>query len=62
MKKKIYESLELTADEGKVLTDGKHYCKAVLLDGTDDSVWSEIPEEDAPKAEEESEEEPEENI
>lgn len=47
MKKKIYESLELTADEGMVLTDGEHFCKGVLLDGTDDSAWREITEAEA---------------
>ena len=47
MKKRILESLELTADEGMVLTDGEHFCKGVLLDGIDDSAWREITEAEA---------------
>lgn len=45
MQRKELVSVELTADEGMILTDGTHYAKAILLGfGEDESVWKEIPE------------------
>lgn len=45
MQRKELISVELTADEGMILTDGVHFAKAVLLGyDEDESVWREIPE------------------
>lgn len=44
MKRRELISIELTADEGMVLTDGEHFAKAVLLSfEADESMWREIP-------------------
>ncbi len=49
MKKVIHTSIELIADEGMILTDGEHYCSAVLLPYEQgDSNWSEISINDVP--------------
>lgn len=45
MQRRELVSVELTADEGMILTDGVHFAKAVLLGyDEDESVWHEIPE------------------
>ena len=45
MQRRELISVELTADEGMILTDGVHFAKAVLLGyDEDESVWREIPE------------------
>lgn len=45
MQRKELISIELTADEGMILTDGNNFAKAVLLGfNEDESVWYEIPE------------------
>jgi hypothetical protein len=44
MKRRELISIELTADEGMILTDGEHFAKAVLLSfDADESMWREIP-------------------
>lgn len=49
MRKIIHTSIELIADEGMLLTDGEHYCKAVLLPYENDgTAWREIPESEKP--------------
>lgn len=41
------QKITLVADEGKILTDGKHYARiAYLIPGDDGSAWHEIPEEE----------------
>ena len=45
MRKVTHTSIELIADEGMVLTDGKRYVKAVLLPYTNNGEgWVEVPE------------------
>lgn len=45
--------MTLYAEDGMVLTDGNVYCRiACLAVDADASVWREIPEGEAPKAEE----------
>ena len=45
MRKNTRTSIELIADEGMLLTDGEHYCKAVLLPYEDSGEdWREVPE------------------
>lgn len=45
MKRRELISIELTAEEGMILTDGEHFVKALLLGfDEDESVWKEIPE------------------
>ena len=47
MRKVTHTSIELIADEGMLLTDGKHFCKAVFLPDNDNGAdWKEIPEQD----------------
>lgn len=41
------QKVTLIADEGKILTDGKHYARvAYLIPGDDGGAWHEIPEEE----------------
>ena len=48
MKKITHISIELIADDGMLLTDGKHFCKAVFLPDNENSEdWKEIPEHDS---------------
>ena len=52
MKKIIHTSIELIADDGMILTEGEHYCKAVLLPYEDNGeAWKEIPESEKPTEE-----------
>ena len=52
------QKITLVADEGKILTDGKHYARiAYLIPGDDGSAWQEIPEEEYAKISEKREEE-----
>lgn len=45
MRKITHTSIELIADDGMLLTDGEHYCKAVLLPYEDNGeAWQEVPE------------------
>lgn len=57
MRKVTHISIELIADEGMLLTDGEHYCKAVLLpyEATGEE-WLEIPESEKPVEEDKKEE------
>lgn len=53
MRKVTHTSIELIADEGMILTDGKHYAKAVLLPYEDEGEnWREIPESEKPVVDE----------
>lgn len=50
MQSKIVEQRILTADDGKVLTNGETYGKTVVLPAdADHTVWQEIDETDIPK-------------
>lgn len=50
MKEKIVEQRILTADEGKILTNGEAYGKTVVLPASvDSSLWYEITEEEHEK-------------
>lgn len=52
MQSKIIEQRILTADEGKVLTNGETYGKTVVLPAdADASVWQEIDETEIPEEE-----------
>ena len=49
MRKITHTSIELIADAGMLLTDGKHFCKAVLLPYEKPcEEWKEIPESEKP--------------
>ena len=49
MRKIVHTSIELIADEGMLLTDGKHYAKAILLPyEKSGEEWKEIPESEKP--------------
>ncbi len=49
MRTQIISQRILTADRGCCLTNGETYAKTVVLpESADDTVWWEIPEEEAP--------------
>lgn len=49
MRKITHTAIELIADDGMLLTDGEHYCKAVFLPyDNNGEAWKEIPESEKP--------------